>query len=220
MSSPIQTFDAASVLIVDDCPLIRYGFKQVLACHCRCANLGEASRAEALAFLRMRDWTVVVLGVSPHEGGLELMRSIRELRESPRIVVLSNLVEAPYAWKALRAGAAGFLLKQDPVCELVRGLQLVLAGRQYVSTCVRAKMSPDGAKLQHENLSQRESTVFLGLAGGKRITDIAAEMKVNAKTVSTYRHRVLLKMGLGCDADIVAYTIRHGLRNSQALSIS
>jgi two-component system invasion response regulator UvrY len=214
MTNPMPGIEPFSVLIVDECPVIRYGLRQVLATHCRCADVGEASRSEALASLRSRHWTVVILGVSPQDGGLQFIEGIRTPEGNPKILLLSPPVEPQYASKAVQAGALGYLTKEDSVPELVRGIQSVLVGKQYISSSVKLKMSNlNAGRLLHESLSKRESEVFLALGGGKRITSIAADMKLNSKTVSTYRRRILLKMGLASDADLVAYTIRHGLRN-------
>jgi len=212
MTSPIPEV-ASSILIVDECPVIRYGLKQMLAAHCNCASIGEASANDALKSLKQRRWGVVILGVSPPEGGLHLINLIQRSRGGPKIVFLSPLPEPQYASKAVQAGALGYLTKADSVPELVRGILSVLAGNPYVSSALKAAISRTNQDcLPHESLSRREFAVLLSLARGKRINEIAGDLQVNAKTVSTYRSRILTKMGMRSDADLVVYTLRHALR--------
>jgi two-component system invasion response regulator UvrY len=196
------------VLIVDACPVVRYGLRHIVGLQCQCDPIGECYGLGALDQVRAHRWSRVILGISIPDGGLELLRDILQAAQSTKVVLLSSLPEPEYALKALDAGAFGYLTKQDSVPELVLGFRTAFSGRIYVSSAVDQAVGSSG-NLPHETLSEREYSVFLGISSGKRLSRLAEDLNVNTKTISTYRRRILEKMRMDSNADLVAYALRH-----------
>ena len=186
--------------------MVRRGLRQILLGECRCQSTGEACAWDALAAIEARSWHAVILGVSMPQGGLDLLRQIR--KEVSRVVWLTSLPEVHYAGEALRAGALGYLTKRDSIAELTKGLLHVLEGKSYICSAVADTQGLFG-RLPHELLSEREYSVLVAIASGKRLTQIASDLHVNSKTISTYRRRVLEKMKMESNADLVCYALRH-----------
>ncbi len=205
------------ILIADDHAVVRAGIRQFLEAEPSIRDIGEAgSGRDTLEQLRAREWDLVLLDIyMPDQSGLDILRQIQDGFPRVRVLVLSGLPEKQYAMSVLRAGASGYLPKDSPPELLIKAVHTVLAGRRYVSPEVAellvAGMDKDPSSPQHERLSTREFQVLSKLAAGRAVSAIAEELQLSVKTVSTYRSRVLEKMGLKTNADLTSYALRHGL---------
>jgi two-component system, NarL family, invasion response regulator UvrY len=205
-----------SILIVDDHPVVRKGLKQILSEEYPGVLFGEAgSGLEAMAEAKKRAWDIVILDIGiPGMSGLEILKELLGQRPEMRILVLTMYPEEQYATRFLRTGAAGYMTKDRAGSELVRAVRMVLNGGQYITPHLANKIGldrPAPAERLHETLSERELRVMLGLAAGKRLTDIAREMNLSIKTVSTYKRRILDKMHMQVNAELTRYAIEHCL---------
>lgn len=205
------------VLIADDHPVVRHGLKQILSVHPDVVVVGEAKNgSEALELARKLDWDVAILDYSmPGRSGLELLTEIkREFPQRP-VLILSMHPEEVHARRVLKAGAAGYMNKESAGEELVAAIRKVGGGGKYVSASLAEKLAvelaPDSQKPPHETLSDREYRVMWLLASGKPIKRIAKEMFLSPSTISTYRIRILRKLGLGTNAELVQYAVKHQL---------
>ena len=205
------------ILIADDHAVVRAGIRQYLEAESSIREIGEAaSGRDTLEQLRAREWDLVLLDIfMPDQSGLDILREIQNEYPKVRVLILSGLPEEQYALSVLRAGASGYLPKESAPEELVKAVLTVLAGRRYVSPEVAellvAGMDKNPGGQQHERLSTREFQVLSKLAAGRAVSEIAEELQLSVKTVSTYRSRVLEKMGLKTNADLTSYALRHGL---------
>jgi two-component system, NarL family, invasion response regulator UvrY len=205
------------VLIADDHAVVRAGIRQYLEDESSIREIGEASSGrDTLEQLRAREWDLVLLDINmPDQNGLDILRHIQTDHPKVRVLVLSGLPEKQYAVAVLRAGASGYLPKDSAPEELIKAVHVVLAGRRYVSPDVAellvAGMDKNPGSPQHERLSTREFQVLNKLAAGSAVSEIAQELNLSVKTVSTYRSRILEKMGLKTNADLTSYALRHGL---------
>jgi two-component system, NarL family, invasion response regulator UvrY len=205
------------VLIADDHPVVRQGLKQILALDSDVAVVGEAKNgAEALDLARRLEWDVAILDYSmPGRSGVDLLKEFK--REYPRrpVLILSMYPEELHATRVLKAGGAGYINKESASEELVAALRKVMAGGKYVSAALAEKLAfelaPDSQKPLHETLSDREYRVMWLLASGKQINQIAKEMFLSPNTVSTYRARILRKLQLANNAQLVQYAIQNQL---------
>ena len=205
------------VLVVDDHPVVRRGIIQILEGEPDMASVSEAANAgELMRLAAGGDWDVVVLDINlPDRSGMEVLRDLKALRPDLPVLVLSMYPEDQYALRALKAGASGYLTKESVTEELVAAVRKAAGGGRYVSASLAEKLaeamvSPVG-KAPHELLSNREFQVMRMIASGKRLKDIAQELRLSVKTVSTYRSRVMEKMGFQSDAQLIRYALRHGL---------
>ena len=205
------------VLIVDDHAIVRRGLRALLSDEFRGAAFGEASDAlQALEQLRKKEWDVALLDITlPGKSGLDLLKELKAARPRLPVLVLSVHPEDQFAVRALKAGAEGYLTKDSAPEELVKAIRKVLAGGRYVSPTLAEKLASnvrkDFTRLPHETLSDREYEIMCLIASGKTVTEIAGELSLSAKTISTYRTRVLEKLGVKNSAAIVQYAIRNGL---------
>jgi two-component system, NarL family, invasion response regulator UvrY len=205
-----------SILIVDDHPVVRQGLKQILSEEFPGVLFGEAgSGLEAMLQAGKRAWDIVILDIGiPGMSGLDVLKELLEQRAEMRVLVLTMYAEEQYATRFLRTGAAGYITKDRPRSELVEAVRTVLEGGQYISPHLAERIAGTRtvtADRVHETLSDRELKVMLGLAAGKRLTDIAAELDLSIKTVSTYKRRILDKMRMKVNAELTRYAIEHGL---------
>jgi two-component system, NarL family, invasion response regulator UvrY len=207
----------SSVLIADDHAMVRAGLRGYLQEDRSIRNIGEtASGNETLERLRSEPWDLVMLDINmPDRSGIDILRHIRSGYPNTRVLVMSGFAEKLYAVNVLRAGASGYLSKDQAPEEILRAVHTVLAGRRFVSEAlsemlVDALDEPTDRPL-HASLSQREFQILCKLAVGRSISEIANELFLSVKTVSTYRARVLEKMNLQTNADLTAYAIRNGL---------
>ena len=205
------------VLIVDDHAILRRGLRALISDEFRGAAFGEASNArQALEQLRKGKWDVALLDITmPGKSGLELLKDFKAARPKLPVLVLSAHAEDQFAIRVLKAGAGGYLTKESAPEELAKAIRKVLAGGQYVSPALAEKLAlrvrKDIKLTPHETLSDREYDVMSRIASGKTVTEIAGELSLSPKTISTYRARVLEKLGVKNSPGIVQYAIRNGL---------
>ena len=207
----------AKVLVADDHAMIRAGLRRWLEQDRSIEAVGEATTgAETLQQLREAAWDLVVLDINmPDRSGIDILRHIRSGHPNARVLVISAFSEKQYAIYALRAGAAGYLAKDQAAEDFMRAIHTLLAGRRFVSATladmlVGALDVPADQPL-HSTLSQREFQILCKLAVGRSVSEIARELCISVKTVSTYRARILEKMNFSTNADLTAYALRNGL---------
>jgi two-component system invasion response regulator UvrY len=207
----------ARVLIADDHAVVRAGLRQFLEEDRSIVEIGEASTGrEVLEALRRARWDLLILDINmPDRSGLDILSHIRASQHETRVLVMSGLPERQYALNVLRAGARGYLSKDGAPEELLKAVRTVLEGRRYVSAALAellvSELDQDADKPLHSRLSEREFQVLCKLAAGRAVSEIAAELCLSVKTVSTYRTRVLEKMHLETNADLTTYALRNGL---------
>ena len=205
------------VLICDDHPIVRKGLREILQEEGPAVTIGEAASAEdALDLARKQSWDAVMLDITmPGRSGLELLKQLREERPNLPVLVLSVHPAEQYALRVLRAGASGYLTKESAPDELLTAVRRILRGGRYISPSVGETLAADlgrrGDELPHQTLSDREFEILRLLASGKRPSEIADELHLSVKTVSTYRARVLQKLKLQTTAQLMRYAIKHGL---------
>lgn len=204
-------------LIADDHAVVRQGLKQILGDTPEMVVAGEATTGqEVLDKVRAETWDVVVLDISmPDRSGLDILKQLRSERPKLPVLVLSMHSEDQYAMRVLKAGASGYLTKDSAPDELVKAIRKVVSGGRYVSSFLAEKLAfeigTDSSRLPHETLSDREFQVLRLIAGGKSVTEIAAELYLSVKTVSTYRARMLEKMNLATTAELIHYAMQNHL---------
>jgi DNA-binding NarL/FixJ family response regulator len=205
------------ILIVDDHALVRQGLKQVLADAFTKAEFGEADTANAaLEKIWKQRWDVALLDITmPGKSGLDVLKEIVDAQPNLAVLVLSMHPEDQYAVRVLKTGAMGYLTKNTASEEVVGAVKKVLAGGKYVSaslaeTLAEGLNTPVG-KSPHEILSDREYQVMRFIAIGKSVKEIAFELSLSVKTISTYRSRVMEKMKLKTNADIIRYAVHEKL---------
>ena len=204
------------VIVVDDHELVRTGLQQALAQHGLRVVAACGNGAQALQTLQSRACDVLLLDLAlPDMSGLDVLRQVRQSHPQLAVLVLSAYSETQFGVQVLRAGASGFIGKDSDTAELVRAIQTVGRGNRYIGrgltdALVNGLSGPVSAPL-HEQLSVREFQVFCKLAAGFGLTEIGAQLNLSAKTISTYRSRVLGKLGLRTTADLISYAIRNQL---------
>lgn len=205
------------IVVADDHTTVREGLKQILAGDGEFEVAGEAQNGdEAMERVRTLDFDVLLLDMAmPGPSGIELVKQVRAEKPGLRILVLGLHEEEQYAVRAIRAGAAGYLPKADASSQLVPAVRKVVGGGAYVSSAVAEQLAlgamPDPKGPPHAALSDREFTVFRMLAQGRSISDIAAQLDLSVKTVSTHKANLLRKMHMTRDADLIRYAITHRL---------
>jgi two-component system invasion response regulator UvrY len=202
------------VLIADDHAVFRRGLKETIGEAFPKVTFGEAKTAqEAVDSVRRHDWEIIILDISmPGISGLDILDDLRRLRPKLPVLFLSMHPEEQYARRALRSGAAGYLTKDSIPEELKEAVRRILAGGRYVSATLAEKLAFDlrrGAETPvHELLSDREFQVLRMIASGKTVKQIADEISLSVKTVSTYRARILEKTGMKTTAELIRYAFQ------------
>ncbi len=206
------------ILIADDHPVVRRGLKQILEEQRGMVVTAEAEDGtEALRKARSGDFDIVLLDISmPDRNGLEILKELKKERPELKVLVLSMHPEEDYALLAIRQGASGYLTKGSATEELVSAVRKVCAGHTYITPALAELLAEGLGKrrcetLPHEKLSQREFQVLRMIASGKSIKQIAGELLINARTASTYRSRILTKMRMKTNADLIRYAMRNML---------
>ncbi len=205
------------VLIADDHAVFRRGLKETLAEAFSRVTFGEAKTAqETLEQVRRQDWDVVILDISmPGKSGLDILDDLKRLRPKLPILLLSMHPEQQFARRALKAGAAGYLTKDSVPDELKVAVKKIAAGGRYVSATLAEKLAVDlreGTETPlHELLSDREFQVMRMIASGKTVKEIAENLSLSVKTVSTYRARILEKTGMKSNAELIRYALQSQL---------
>jgi DNA-binding NarL/FixJ family response regulator len=207
------------VLIADDHAVVRAGYKQFLEAESTITAIGETcSGNETLDQLRRQSWDLLLMDIHmPDRSGLDILKHVVSGYPAVRVLIMSGLPEEQYARNVLRAGASGYLSKDGSPEELLKAVKTVLCGRRYVSATLAEAMaadlesSHDQNKPLHSRLSSREFQIFCKISAGAMVSDIAHELSLSVKTVSTYRARILEKMNFNSNADLTAYALRNGL---------
>jgi DNA-binding NarL/FixJ family response regulator len=205
------------ILLIDDHPVVRLGVRRILSEHFNPVFIGEAGDADSGSAQALNDeWDVVVLDITmPGAVGLDVLKNIREQRPQLPILVLSIHPANQFARRALHAGASGYLTKDSAPSELVGAIEDVKRGRRYVSEAVKATMTGARARIAtHETLSDREYQALRMLGSGRTVSEISEELGLSVKTVSTYRARVLQKLGMRTNAELMRYVMENGLLDS------
>lgn len=206
-----------NILLVDDHEVVRDGVKRILDKQPGAVAFGEASTApEALELVREQDWDVVLLDISLGDrDGLEVLKEIKHLRPRLPVLILSMHSEELFARRALKAGADGYITKNSPRAELAEAVEKVRKGGIYVSRSLAEKLVIDLRKGEdqppHDTLSDREFEVLRLIASGKTVGEIADMLSLSAGTISTYRARILEKMGMKTNAELTHYAIQNKL---------
>jgi two-component system, NarL family, invasion response regulator UvrY len=209
--------DGLRVLIADDHPIVRRGLREILATEPDVIDVIEAAHPQQVLDLAgSSDVDVVVLDLGlPGRGGLDVLKDLRRALPKLPVLILSMQPEEQYAVRALRAGAAGYLTKDAAPAKLIEAIKKVTAGGRYISPAVAeqlaASVAAGATKPPQELLSDREFEVLRLIASGKTVGDIAERLALSVKTVSSYRARLLEKMGLSNNAELMRYAIEHKL---------
>ena len=205
------------ILIADDHAVVRAGLRQILAEQADMAPPGEAANGrEVLESVRREKWDVVILDITfPDKNGIEILKEIREEKPDLPVLILSMHPEDQFALRALKAGAAGYMTKEGAADELVSAIRKVLDGGKFITPSLAerlaANLKRDAAKNPHDILSDREFEILCLIASGKTVGEIAQKIFLSVKTVSTYRARLLEKMNMHTNAELVHYAIQNRL---------
>lgn len=208
------------VAICDDHKIVREGLKQIIGVFDDFEVVMDVESGESLIKeLRNSDADIVVLDVSlPGRNGLEVLKQIKSMYEHLKVLMLSMYPEDQFAIRALKAGASGYLHKDSPPNILVEALRTIAKGGEYLSPAITSllfkEVNSDGSGLPHKMLSDREFEVLLYIGEGKSISEIANQLSLSVKTISTYRSRILDKMNMDNNSDLVKYILIHDLAPS------
>ena len=205
------------LLIADDHPIVRQGLKQIVSSERDMIVAGEASNsAEVLELVRTGDFDVVLLDVSmPGRGGLEVLKELKHAHPKLPVLILSIHAEDELVVRALRAGASGYVTKDSSPTELVVAIRKIARGGRYVSMALAEQLALDLSTGEerplHERLSDREFEIMSLIASGKTVGQIAEGLSLSVKTISTYRARVMEKLKIHNDAELIRYALEHEL---------
>ncbi|MEQ1881773.1 MAG: response regulator transcription factor [Burkholderiales bacterium] len=209
--------DALRILVVDDHALVRYGVTRLLRDEPDIEDIGEADTADlALKRIREESWDAVVMDINmPGKSAFDALRLIKQEKPELPVLILTMHAEEVYAMRALRDGASGYLTKASAPDHLVTAIRKVVDGGAYVSANLALQLATQLRSKTidnlHELLSDREINVLCDIASGKPLSQIADELHLSAKTITTYRRRVLDKLQVHSNAELARYAIEHGL---------
>ncbi|WP_283150001.1 response regulator [Silvimonas soli] len=215
----VNSTNKRRILLVDDHGIVRSGMRSLIELEDDLEVTGEAgSGMEALQLIRKQDFDIVLLDISmPDKNGVDTLRDMQRIKPELSVLILSGYAEELYALNLIRSGCRGYLSKDADPAEIIKAIRTICNGRRYVSVeladLLANELIKPSDKRMHETLSEREFQVFYKLASGKSPTDIANELFLSVKTVSTYRARVLEKMNLKTNADLTYYAIKNELIN-------
>jgi len=205
------------ILIADDHPIVRAGFKQVISDMPDMLVADEAGNGqEVLQLIGKKDYDLVLLDISmPGRSGLEILKDLKSEKPKLPVLILSIYPEEQYAIRALRAGASGYMTKASAPNELILAIRKISEGGKYISASLAEKLAyyldGDATKPPHETLSDREYQVMLMIASGKTVTEIANELCLSVKTISTYRTHIREKMKMKNNAEMTLYALQNKL---------
>jgi DNA-binding NarL/FixJ family response regulator len=205
------------ILIADDHAIVRRGLRLLLLEEYPSAEIGEAGDAETLVNkIIQQEWDVVICDISmPGRSGLDALSQIKQIAPKLPVLIMSMYPEDQYALRVLKAGAAGYLGKETIHDDIVKAIQTVQLGKKFITPTIAEKLAKafevDTTDQLHEKLSDREFDVFKMLASGKAVSEIANQFALSVTTVSTYRSRVLEKMGMKSNADLTRYGLEKKL---------
>lgn len=203
--------------LFDDHDIVRAGFRHVLAEHSDIEIVAEGRTGrEALEAIRQTDLHLCVIDLSmPDLSGIDVLKQAKSIKPAMGILILSAYAEDQYGMNVLKAGASGFLSKELASDQLVGAVRTVAAGRRYISPrlseLLAMGLTQDLDQPTHAKLSEREFQIFSKLVVGRSVTEIADELCLSAKTISTYRSRLLEKMGVSSNAELAQYAVKHNL---------
>ena len=206
-----------NIIVADDHEVVREGLKQILSTIPGITRIDSVSTgAELIELIKANEYDISILDISmPGKSGIEVLKEIKALKSELPVLMLSMYSEKQYAVRVLKAGAAGYLTKDTASEELITAVEKIAGGRKYISPGLAEKLAEEVSlqsdKLLHEYLSDREFEVFRLMAGGKTVKEIAGELLLSPKTVSTYRARIYEKMKLESRSELTAYAIRNKL---------
>lgn len=204
-------------VVTDDHPIVRKGVRDLLIEESVCSTIVEADSAAAtLTLIRQRVWDLLILDISlPDKHGLEVLKEVKLLRPKLPVLMLSLYPEREFALRALKAGASGYLTKEQAPAELLIAVKAILAGQRYVTASLADQMlvqlNKGDTENLHDGLSNREMEVLRLLGRGMSVSKIATDMGLSVKTISTYRTRLLNKLKLQSTTDLIRYAIGHQL---------
>lgn len=205
------------VLVADDHAIVRQGLKMILTEEFYPLAFGEARNGqELLAQLQKGQWDIVVLDITmPGRSGLDVLKELRQLYPKLPVLVLSMHPEDQFAVRVLKAGASGYLTKENVPEEVVKAIRKVIGGGRYVSASLAEKLAfdlqADLDRAPHEALSDREYQVLCMIASGKTVKEIGDELGLSIKTISTYRTRILDKLNMKTNAELTHYAVKNNL---------
>jgi two-component system invasion response regulator UvrY len=205
------------ILIADDHYFVRQGLKTVLLEHFPKVVIGDVEDGQlALKAVWSGSWDVLLLDITmPGRGGLETLKDVKLAKPQMPVIILSMHAEDQFAIRALKAGACSYVRKDNAGTELVKAVEHALRGERYITSALAAKLAShvqdNRVGLPHEDLSDREYQVMCMLGSGKTVKEIGAILSLSVKTISTYRTRILEKLGLKNNAQIMVYAHKHGL---------
>lgn len=205
------------ILITDDHKIVRDGLKEILKQVPDIETIEEANDGEeALAHFHRKEFDLILLDISlPDMTGLEVLQTIKKKNPAQKVLILSMHPQEQYALRALKLGASGYLTKGTAAEELITAVKKINSGGKYITTSLAESialyLNKDFSKPLHDSLSSREFEIMIKIAAGKPLHEIGSELCISGKTVSTYRSRIMEKMGLKKNAELIQYCIRNGL---------
>jgi DNA-binding NarL/FixJ family response regulator len=205
------------ILLADDHAVVRQGLKQMLMETYPHAIFAEASNAaEVMELVHKQRWDIAILDISmPGRNGLDVLKEIKDLYPKLPVLILSMHPEDQFAVRVIKAGAAGYMMKDTAMEELITAIKKILAGGKYIRASVAEKLAEDIGRRKsdepHTTLSDREYQVLCMIASGMTVSDIAEKMALSVKTISTYRARILEKMEMKSNAELTHYAIKNNL---------
>ena len=203
--------------IVDDHAIVRAGFREMLNEELGMSIQFEAGTAEeAQNLLRQHNCDVLMLDLSlPDQNGIDLLRAVKQRHEETQVLIISSFSEERYALSMIRSGASGYLCKDCDRSDLINAIHTVAQGRRYISAntaeLLAREMAGESDKPAYQELSEREMQVFMRLVRGESVSAIAHALHLSVKTISTYRSRLLEKLGVNSNAELATYAHQHGL---------
>jgi DNA-binding NarL/FixJ family response regulator len=214
-AKPSVTEKTLSFLIIGGFPIFAVGLEEVITKNFK-SHVYRVEKARAgLELCDTEKFDIILLGVTkPDRSGLDLLPDFNKRCPNGRVLIVSLLAEEDFAARALKAGAAGYILKSSSAEEVIRAIQRILAGGKYVSQAFAGRFAESFGttrEKRHEALSPREFEVFLRIARGSSVKEIAAQLSLSVKTISTYHTHILDKLDLRNDAELGEYALRHGL---------
>ncbi|MEP7374434.1 MAG: response regulator transcription factor [Chitinophagaceae bacterium] len=205
------------ILIADDHAIVRKGLKQILLEEYPSAVIGEVADTEGLlAEVISNSWNIVVCDMNmPGRSGLDALNQIKQVAPDIPVLIMSMYPEDQYALRVLKAGASGYLEKETIHDDIIKAIQTVQLGKKFITPSIAEKLADafhdNSGKLPHELLSDREFDVFKLIASGKSVSEIAGKLSLSTTTVSTYRARILEKMGIRSNAELTRYALERKL---------
>ena len=204
------------ILVADDHPVVRIGLKGILAEIPDTEVTGEASNGhEVLDKAQAQDFDIILLDISMPGNGLDVLKELKRIKPEQKVLVISIYPEEQYAVRALKAGAAGYLTKDSAPDELMTAIKRITAGRRYVSASLGERLATEmehqGERPAHSLLSDREFQVMRLISDGKTVKEVAETLGLSAKTISTYRTRILDKLKIKNTNEMIRYAVEKGL---------